>query len=363
MLRISEFVRLAFEGKNYRPREGITLIWNLTKACNLNCAHCYASAGKRAKNELSTREVLELIAQIKGAGVTSVVLSGGEPLMREDIFEIGKALKESGIRTFLSTNGLLISEENIGEIARTFDYVGISIDGTPRVHDAFRGQRFAFEGSLRSLELCLSWRLKTGIRFTLTEFTAGSLPFVFDLASDIGVDRLYISHLVFSGRARDLSQPERIALKKLVEFIVDFALDCVEEQRRPDVITGNSEPDAIVLLERFSRRFPDKTPYLKEILKSWGGNRSGENLFCITPEGQVKPDPFFFHSLGSLRERTFQEIIRGNGILTRLRERPRRIKGRCEGCRYLSICNGGSRARAYAIYGDYFMEDPGCYLS
>ena len=363
MLRISEFIRLALEGRSYRPREGITLIWNLTKACNLSCSHCYASAGKRAKNELSTGEVLDLIPDLKQSGVSSVVLSGGEPLMREDIFEIGQALRKKSIRTFLSTNGLLITKDNVSDIARTFDYVGISIDGTPSVHDAFRGKSFAFEGSLRSLELCLSWRLKTGIRFTLTEFTAGSLPFVFDLASDLGVDRLYISHLVFSGRGKSLSAPEKLALRKLVEFIVDYALDSAREERKPDIITGNSEPDAVVLLERFGKRYPEKTPYLREILKSWGGNRAGESLFCITPEGDVKPDPFFFHTLGNLREKSFGEIISGNGILSRLRERPRRIKGRCERCRYLSFCNGGSRARAYAVYGDYFMEDPACYLS
>jgi len=362
MLRMTEFVRLSLEGKEYRNPDGLTLIWNLTRACNLNCHHCYASAGRREEGELSLTEIKGVIPSLKRAGVRSVVLSGGEPLMREDIYDIGKALKESGIRTFLSTNGLLINRENIGEIAETFDYVGISLDGTPSVHDAFRGRINAFEGSLRSVELCMSYGIRTGIRFTLTEFTAGSLPFIFDLARDLRVDRLYISHLVFSGRGRKLSMPEKRALRKIVEFIVDLSMDLVEEGRGPEVVTGNSEPDGVVLLERFGKRYPEKEGDLLRILKNWGGNRSGESLFCITPKGDVKPDPFFFHSLGNLREKTFEEIVSSNGILTRLRERPRNIEGRCRGCRFLSICNGGSRARSYAVYGDYFREDPGCYL-
>ncbi len=362
MLRVSEFVRLALEGREYKPPRGITLIWNLTRACNLFCDHCYASAGRRGREELDLEEIRGIIPSLKRKGVVSVVLSGGEPLMREDIFDIGKALKEKGIRTFLSTNGLLITEENVDRVLETFDYVGISLDGTPSVHDIFRGRQNAFERALRSIELCMGRGIKTGIRFTLTGFTAGSLPFIFDLAVDLGVERLYISHLVFSGRGRGLSMPEKTALRRIVEFIVECSMDFVEEGKGPDVVTGNSEPDALVLLERFGRRYPDKGGYLRRILKVWGGNRSGESLFCITPEGDVKPDPFFYHSLGNLKAKAFEDILRSDGILKRLRERPRKIRGKCERCGYLPVCNGGSRARSYAVYGDYFMEDPGCYL-
>lgn len=362
MLRVSEFVRMAIEGRSYEPPEGITLIWNLTNRCNLSCQHCYASAGSDPKVELSLSEIRRIADELVCEGVRFAVLSGGEPLLRDDIFSLSGILTEKGIRTYLSTNGLLINRDNVSLISESFDYVGISIDGTPSVHDAFRGRRWAFKNSFRALELCLSEGIKTGIRFTLTEFTAGSLPFIFDLAKDLSVDRLYISHLVFSGRGMRLSRPERVALRNISSFIMDMALDMTEEGSRTAVITGNSEMDAVILLERFGRRYGECEDNLREILRRWGGNSAGERLLCIDHRGDVKPDPFFFHSLGNLRTQSFGEVWNSGGILSELRRRPRRIKGRCSNCPYLEICNGGSRARAFAVYGDYLAEDPGCYL-
>jgi radical SAM protein with 4Fe4S-binding SPASM domain len=361
MLRVSEFIRSAVLGKKYRKPEGLTLIWNLTNRCNLSCLHCYASAGKD-REELSLPEIRRVIGELAGAGVRFVILSGGEPLLREDIYEIASMLRGEGIRTFLSTNGLLIDRRNIHDLARAFDYVGISLDGTPSVHNLFRGREGAFDRSLRAIELCLSAGIKTGIRFTLSEMTAGSLPFIFDLALELGVPRIYISHLVYSGRARKLSRPEKVALRKISAFIIDLALDLFERGSQTEVVTGNSEMDGVVLLKRFARRFPEKRSFLEEILVEWGGNSAGERLVCIDHRGNVKPDPFFFHSLGNIRKRSFPDIWNSNGILTALRKRPREVSGRCSACPYLPICNGGSRARAFAVYGDYFAEDPGCYL-
>jgi len=362
MLRVSEFVKTALEGRPYRPFEGVILIWNLTNRCNLYCKHCYSSANQDRSGELSLEEIDKISDSLVVSGVRFAILSGGEPLLREDIYDIAKILRDKGIKTYLSTNGILINADNVGSIKDHFDYVGISIDGTPEVHDAFRGKKFAFEEALNALMLCLDEGIKVGLRFTLTERTASSLPFIFELIEDLGIPKLYISHLVYAGRGRRLSGVEKEEYRRTVEFIINKALDYVETGRNTQIVTGNNEADAVILYELFKERYPDKADYMFEILKNWGGNQAGVRLVNIDHRGSVKPDPFFFHSLGNIRERDFSDIWNSNGILSRLRERPRRIEGRCSSCPYLEICNGNSRARAFYATGSYFGEDPACYL-
>jgi len=155
---------------------------------------------------------------------------------------------------------------------------------------------------------------------------------------------------------------EKENYRKVVEFVITKALDYVETGRNLQIVTGNNETDAVVLYELFKERYPEKAEDLLKILRSWGGNQAGVRLVNIDHRGNVKPDPFFFHSIGNVRERDFSEIWNSNGILGRLRERPRRIEGRCSSCPYLEICNGNSRARAFYATGSYFGEDPACYL-
>ncbi|NPB06415.1 MAG: radical SAM protein [Aquificae bacterium] len=358
MLRITQLAKSALKKRVTPPFGGVILIWNLTNRCNLYCKHCYAWAN-REREELTLDEIKALIPQLKNEGVKFVILSGGEPLQREDLFEVAKLLKEAGFKTSLSTNGLLINRDNLPLIKSCFDYVGVSVDGRPETHDRFRGKDGAFKGAVKALELCLEEGIPAGLRFTLTKATEQDLPYAFELARSLGVPKLYISHLVYAGRGTRLTGPEKRRYRSLVEFIVNKSFELLDELT---VVTGNNEADAAVLYELFKRRYPEHAPYLYESLLNWGGNQAGVRLVNINHKGEVRPDPFFFHSLGSVRERSFSEIWRGNGLLTRLRERPRRVKGKCESCAYLPVCNGNSRARAYYATGDYFGEDPACYL-
>jgi radical SAM protein with 4Fe4S-binding SPASM domain len=361
MLRITEFIRETLEGKSYRPFDGVILIWNLTNGCNLYCKHCYSSANQERDKELTLEEIKRVADDLPSAKVKFVILSGGEPLLREDLFSIAKLLKEKGVRTYLSTNGLLL-EEHIESIKENFDYVGISVDGPPPIHDAFRGKRGAFEGSMKAIRLCLEKGIKVGLRFTLTPFTSKSLPFIFQLVEDERIPKLYISHLVYSGRAKRLTDLERREYKEWVDFIVRKSFEYVEGGKDIDVVTGNNEADAVVLYAEFKRRYPDLAKDFYERLRLWGGNQAGVRLANIDFRGNLKPDPFFFHPLGNLREKSFVQVWNGNGILGFLRERPRRLKGKCAQCPHIEICNGNSRARAYAVFGDYREEDPACYL-
>ncbi len=362
MLRISEYLRVALKGETYRVFGGVILIWNITNRCNLYCKHCYSSANLRSEEELKLEEIKKVIPQLLEENIRFVVVSGGEPLLREDLWDIADCLKEAGLKTYLSTNGLLINKDNVKRISQLFDYVGISIDGTPEVHDSFRGRKHAFEDSLNAINLCLREGIKVGLRYTLTLKTLGSLPFVFDLAEELGVSKIYISHLVYAGRASRLKDVEKETYREAVDYIIEKALHYYESGINLDVVTGNNEADAVLFYKKIRDRYPKKANNLLNILRMWGGNQAGVRLVNIDHKGNVKPDPFFLHSLGNVREKPFGKIWKGNGLLQRLREKPRRLKGKCSSCAYIGICNGNSRARAFFATGDYFEEDPACYI-
>ena len=152
---------------------------------------------------------------------------------------------------------------------------------------------------------------------------------------------------------------------KAVNFILDKAFEYHETGRDIEIVTGNMEMDSILFLERFSTRYPEHAKEMERRLKEWGGNSAGRKLLNIDSEGNVKPDPFFPLKIGNILTQDFSDIWtnKPDKVLRQLREHPRKLGGQCAECRWLDICNGGSRSRAYAIHGDLWAEDPSCYLS
>ena len=367
MFRLSNLIKSVTSGKKERVLDGSIVIWNFTNRCNLACHHCYSYADPNSEDFLSTEFILGSIPELKKAGIKFVIFSGGEPLIRRDIFEIAHAMREAGIVTYLSTNGLYISDKNVDRIIETFNYIGISIDGIEEVHDRFRGLEGAYRKSLDAIALIQKHGGNAGIRFTITNETKESFYSIFELAESIGVDKIYISHLVYSGRGLDnlkidISKAER---RTFVDFIIDKAFEYIEQGRDIDIVTGNMEMDAIVFLEKFSAKYPELRDEMARRLRNWGGNSAGRKLGNIDWMGRVKPDPFFPFYIGNMTERPFSEIWldENSEMLTRLREHPRKLGGYCHDCGVIDICNGGSRSRAYAIHGDLWAEDPSCYLS
>jgi len=367
VFRLSNLIDSVTAGKPERSLNGSIAIWNFTNRCNLACRHCYSYADPNSEDFLSTEFILGAILELVKAGIRFVIFSGGEPLIRKDIFEIAEAMREAGIVTYLSTNGLYVSEKNVDRIIETFNYIGISIDGIEEIHDEFRGLKGAYRKSLDAIALIQHHGGNAGIRFTITEETKSSFYEIFDLAERIGVDKIYISHLVYSGRGLDnlkidISKEER---RTFVEFIIDKAFQYHDEGRKIDIVTGNMEMDAILFLEKFSERYPQHRDEMLRRLRNWGGNSAGRKLVNIDWMGNVKPDPFFPFTIGNMTEKPFSEIWldESNEMLTRLREHPRKLSGKCADCGVIDICNGGSRSRAYAIHGDLWAQDPSCYLS
>ncbi len=366
MFRLSNLLKASIEDLPQRRLDGAIAIWNFTNRCNLSCLHCYSKAGLDAEDRLTTQKIFETIEELKSAGIKFVIFSGGEPLTRKDIFDIAEKMHQEGIFTYLSTNGLYIHHSNVKRIIDTFGYIGISIDGDEAIHDHFRGLAGSYQMSLKAIDMIHEAGGKVGVRFTITKETRSALPHIFDLAESKGIDKIYISHLVYSGRGldnlkMDLSKEER---REAVEYILDKAFEYYESGQEIDIVTGNMEMDAIMLYERLKKQNPEAAERLLQRLRQWGGNSAGRNLVNIDSEGNVKPDPFFPVKLGNIFEKPFDEIWQDESseLLQRLRQHPRKIGGKCEGCEWIDVCNGGSRPRAWAISGDLWAEDPSCYI-
>lgn len=354
------------------PREppGPVVIWNLIRRCNLTCRHCYTvSADIDFKGELSTAEAFAVLDDLSRFRVPALILSGGEPLMRPDIHEIALRARALGLYTGLSTNGTLIDERNIARIAECgYDYVGISIDGLEATHDEFRQRRGAFRESMRAVRLCKEHGIKVGLRFTLTRQNHAQLEDILALIEEHEVDKFYLSHLNYGGRGhRHRGQDAwyrmtRDAMTRLFER-------CRAELERGvarEYVTGNNDADGPFLLLWAREHFPERAADLERRLIRWGGNASGQHVANIDNLGTVHPDTFWWdHAIGNVRDRPFSEIWRDtrDPLMKGFRQRPRPLKGRCAECRYLAICNGNTRVRAWKMTGDPWEEDPGCYLT
>ncbi|MEA2111729.1 MAG: radical SAM protein [Campylobacterota bacterium] len=366
MFRLSNLIASVVESKPERILNGSIAIWNFTNRCNLSCMHCYSKSTLDEVDTLTTQQIKKTILEMKDNGVKFIIFSGGEPLTRKDLFEIADFCKDNGIITYLSSNGLYFTKKNIKQIVETFNYVGVSIDGDEETHDYFRGLKGAFTETLKAVLLANETGAKVGLRYTITKETLNSLEFIFNLVEKHNIPKIYVSHLVYSGRGldnlkMDLTKEQR---RKAVNFILDKAFQYYKEGRDIEIVTGNMEQDGILFLNRFAQEYPELKETMRERLVTWGGNSAGRKLLNINSEGDVRPDPFFPLTVGNIIQQDFGDIWQHGELLDQLRIHPRtQIGGICRDCEQIDICNGGSRARAYAITGDLWSEDPSCYLT
>lgn len=373
MFRLTQFIEELRAPTPIGPRReppGPVVIWNLIRRCNLKCKHCYSiSADVDFPGELSTDEVLAVMDDLKAARVPVLILSGGEPLLRPDIFDISRRAKAMGFYVGLSSNGALIERDNISRIADIgYDYVGISLDGIGATHDRFRGQDGAFAASLAGVRLCREAGIKVGLRFTMTMDNHDELPALLQLADAEGVDKFYLSHLVYAGRGNKNRGDDAAheITRRTMEMLFERALHYHDRGEKKEIVTGNNDADGVLLYLWARERFPEQAEHLRVKLTQWGGNASGVNVANIDNLGNVHPDTFWWHyTIGNVKERAFGDIWSDTSdpIMAGLKARPRRIGGRCGACRHFDICGGNTRVRAMQLSGDPWAEDPACYLT
>jgi len=373
MFRVTQFMQELAQPKPLGPKRnppGPVVIWNLVRRCNLTCKHCYSiSADKDFSGELSTREVFAVMDDLKAFHVPVLILSGGEPLLRPDIFDIARRAKAMGFYVGLSSNGTLVNAENVAEIAATgFNYVGISLDGLRATHDKFRRKEGAFDAALNGLRLCRDAGAKVGMRFTLTQDNAHDLPALLDLMETERIDKFYLSHLNYAGRGNKNRKDDAHfkTTRSALDLLFDRCWRQVQAGQAKEYVTGNNDADGVYLLHWASQRLPQHAEHIHRKLAQWGGNSSGVNIANIDNLGSVHPDTMWWdYPLGNVRQRPFSEIWRDttDPLMAGLKAAQRPVQGRCAGCEHLAICNGNSRVRAWQTTNNFWAEDPGCYLT
>jgi 12,18-didecarboxysiroheme deacetylase len=346
------------------------VVWNVTKACNLRCIHCYASADNRpAENELTTEEGFRLLEDLAQFGCPVVLFSGGEPLVRPDIFDLIAYAVRLGLRAVLSTNGTLIDHALAKELKKLgLSYVGISLDGIGEVHDRFRGSKGCFEKVVQAIENCQREGLKVGLRFTINKFNAEEIPKVFDFVEEMKIPRICFYHLVYAGRGTklmeyDLSHEET---RKWVDYIIDRTKELHDKGHKVEVLTVDNHADGPYLYLRMKREGNPRAEEVYQLLLMNGGNNSGVGIGCVSWDGEVHADQFWRHySFGNVRKRPFSEIWMDTSdpLMAKLKEKKKHVKGRCAKCRFLEVCGGNFRVRAEAATGDTWAPDPACYLT
>jgi len=362
-----DFLRFGRRGPAHaRP----VVVWNCTRQCNLHCAHCYSGSGEGpAPGELTTCEGFALLDDLAHFGVPVVLFSGGEPLLRRDIFDLVSHAVSLGLRAVISTNGTLVTERAAAQLREAgASYVGVSLDGMAEANDALRGAEGAFEAALAGVRHCLAAGLKTGLRFTMTRRNVSELDAMFRLARQEGIARLCFYHLVYTGRGAELKGEalDHAATRRAVNLIIDRAGELHAAGERKEVLTVDNHADGPYLYLRMLREGNEGAEHVRRLLLSSGGNASGTGIGCVSWDGTVHPDQFWRSAvLGNVRERPFSRIWTdaSNPLLAMLRDRARHLKGRCRECRFLGMCGGGLRARAEAATGDAWAPDPACYLT
>jgi len=346
------------------------VVWNSTRRCNLNCIHCYAdSENKTYPNELSTAEAQAMIRDLAEFGVPVILFSGGEPLLRADIYDNAACAHELGIRTVISTNGTLITEKAAQRIKDAgFGYVGISLDGIGERNDFFRGTEGAFQAALRGFDNCVAVGQRVGLRLTLTRHNYQDLNAIFDFIEEHRINRACFYHLVYTGRGCDLRSADlsHEESRRAVDLIVDRTADFHRRGLDVDILTVDNHCDGPYLYLRMLREGSPRAGQVLQLLERNGGNSSGIGIADIDNEGNVHADQFWLHySFGNVRDRKFGDIWTDTSdpLMAGLKNRKPLLKGRCGACKWLDICNGNFRVRAEAVYGDVWAPDPACYLT
>jgi len=346
------------------------VVWNVTRACNLHCVHCYARAvEQKHEKELTHEQGLAVIDDLAEFGAPVILFSGGEPLMRPDLTELASYAVNKGMRAVISTNGTLITREKANELKKIgLSYVGVSIDGMEPVNDRFRGKKGAFKDAMAGIKNCQEAGLKVGLRFTINRMNRDEIPDVLDLLEEHDIPRVCFYHLVYAGRGSDLVEQDldHEETRKVVDVIMDRTKDLHDRGISKEVLTVDNHADGPYVYLRMLRENNPRAEEVLRLLEMNEGNSSGRGFGCISWDGSVHADQFWRHySFGNVLERPFSEIWSdlSNPLMAQLKDKKKHVKGRCAACKWLDVCAGNFRVRAEAVTGDIWGEDPACYLA
>jgi radical SAM protein len=365
---------------NQRP---FTVIWETTRACDLVCLHCRADAiPNRNPFELTTQEVFRLVAMIKefGEPYPLLILTGGDPMKRPDIFDIVAFATGQGLRVAMTPSATpLVTREAVRRLAEAgLVRLALSLDGsTPEVHDNFRGVSGSFAHTLRILDWCREFGIETQIHTTVTRHSLDDLPRIAEMIADWGIKLWALFFLIAVGRA---ARPEMRRLnispydfERVFHWLYDLSKSVPyditprEGYHYRRVLLQRRAQELGVPVEELLREVTEKAmrptdllpaSHRPKIVRAPLGVNDGKGVVFISHVGVVQPSGFLPLGAGNIRQRPLADIYRNAPLFRQLRN-PDLLKGKCGACEFRHIC-GGSRARAYAVTGDYLRSDPYC---
>lgn len=334
------------------------IAWEITRRCNLSCIHCRASAENGCyPDELKTEECLKLLDDIASFSQPVIILTGGEPLLREDIFHVAHHGSEKGLRMVMAVNGTLVDEAMAQEMQDSgIQRISVSIDGaSAESHDRFRQVPGAFEGALRGIRCAKKVGLEFQINTTITRQNSHELPAILDLAIDLGAAAHHVFLLVPTGRGKDLIDQQVTAQE--YEEILTWFYD--QKETSPLHLKATCAPQFYRILRQKARKEGKSVTYQNFGLDATTRGCLGGVSFCfISHIGQVQPCGYLELNCGNVRDNTLEQIWKTSSVFRDLRDF-NSYEGRCGRCEYRKVC-GGCRARAFEMAGNFLAEEPYC---
>ncbi|MDA8170947.1 MAG: radical SAM protein [Nitrospiraceae bacterium] len=337
------------------------IAWEITRRCNLRCVHCRSSSELEVKGhpDFPTGEAFRILDDIASYAKPVIVLSGGEPLLRDDVFEIAGHGTGLGLRMCLATNGMLVTDGICEKIkASGIRIVSLSLDGsTEEVHDNFRSVKGAFRGITTAAGLFRKHGMEFIINSSFTKRNQEEIPRVYRLAKDLGATAWYMFMIVPTGRGEEIMN--ELISKEDYEEILDWHYR-MEKDEKDMLVRPTCAPHYYRVVLQRSR--DEKSKFERRTLKfSTGGAKgciAGQLICLIDVDGNVLPCSYFPKPAGNVMERPFKDIWEDSELFRELRDF-KGYKGKCGSCEYINVC-GGCRARAYSLTGDYLEEEPFC---
>ena len=338
------------------------LAWEVTGRCNLDCVHCRAGArsgARTADSDFTTVEAKAFIRDLASFCKPVLVLSGGEPLLRPDLFELARCGTDQGLKMALATNGTLVTDEVCGRIKDSgIRIVSLSLDGaTAEKHDVFRRQKGAFAGAMKAAEAFRGHGIEFIVNSSFTKRNQADIPAVYRLAKSLGAKAWYLFIVVPAGRGRDIL--DELISKEDYENILDWHYQAEKDETKM-LMRPTCAPHYYRVIAQKAQA-GDKGFRRRSLSFSTGGAKGcvcAQSIAFIDHLGHVQPCSYFPVSAGNVKEKSFQDIWLGSELFRSLRDF-KGYKGRCGACEYLKVC-GGCRARAELMSGDHLAEEPLC---
>jgi len=336
------------------------IAWEVTGRCNLDCVHCRSSSNiDAAAGDWTLDEAKGLIDEIAEYSKPVVVLSGGEPLMRPDLFEIAQYGTDKELRMCIATNGTLINDEICEKMKETnIRMVSLSLDGsTPETHDDFRQEKGCFEGVLRGAEFLNKHEIPFLVNSSFSKRNQADIPNVYKLAKKIGATAWYMFMIVPTGRGEEMMS--ELIPKEDYDELLAWHFD-TEYEETEMLMRPTCAPHYYRVQQQRAKELG--LDFERRALKfGTGGGKgciAGQSICMIDRFGEVQPCSYFPESAGNVKKQSFASIWEDSKLMNDMRDFDS-YTGRCGECEYLNIC-GGCRARADAVHHDYMAEEPFC---